>query len=132
MSRGEKSVFIGSAVNCDQEGKLHTGGSIWYSPEDPRNLSLKVLENEPQTSQRAELASTLIVLQRAARDQPLVIFSSKKIASAEMIHKLQAREDTGWIGIPDKDLLQSLAFELRVRTAHEALGVLINQGPSQP
>ncbi|KAJ7715666.1 hypothetical protein B0H16DRAFT_1477186 [Mycena metata] len=76
-------------------------------------MALRVTENSPQTSQRAEIASTLIVVQQTARDQALIIYNSKGIIGAEMIQRLQAREDRGWIGVADRDLLQVLAVELK-------------------
>ncbi|KAJ7719681.1 hypothetical protein B0H16DRAFT_1474822 [Mycena metata] len=52
-------------------------------------MALRVTENSPQTSQRAEIASTLIVVQQTARDQALIIYNSKGIIGAEMIQRLQ-------------------------------------------
>ncbi|KAJ7720257.1 hypothetical protein B0H16DRAFT_1474492 [Mycena metata] len=80
-------------------------------------MALRVTENSPKTSQRAEIASTLIVVQQTARNQVLIIYNSKGIIGAEMIQRLQAREDRGWIGAADRDLLQVLAAELKSRSA---------------
>ncbi|KAJ7769381.1 hypothetical protein B0H16DRAFT_1239275, partial [Mycena metata] len=54
-SQFQKIVFVGSMTSRDTEGKQVAGGGIWYGPEHIGNMALRVTENSPQTSQRAEI-----------------------------------------------------------------------------
>ncbi|KAJ7757900.1 hypothetical protein B0H16DRAFT_1314178, partial [Mycena metata] len=108
---------IRGVAGRDTQGRQIAGGGIWYGTGNAKNMAFKLPENQPQSSKSAEITAALLVTQQTDRDQPLVLHSSSGTVYSEMTRQLQSKEDKGWIGVPERDLLRVLAAELKARTA---------------
>jgi hypothetical protein len=54
------SIFVGSAVGRNNNGLTISGGGLWYGVDDPRNISFRTQEDEPQNVQTAEIIATVL------------------------------------------------------------------------
>ncbi|KAJ7019063.1 hypothetical protein C8F04DRAFT_976179 [Mycena alexandri] len=93
----DQTVFIGTATARDGEGKVIAGGSIWYGPDNEKNVVLRVPEDQMQTARTADICSTLLAVQKAPRNQTLKIVNSKNTARIAMTRDLEKLEDRGWV-----------------------------------
>ncbi|PBK69093.1 ribonuclease H-like protein [Armillaria solidipes] len=101
----------GSAIDNGSEN-ARAGSGVWYSDNGPRNIALRVKGAE-QTNNTGEVRA---VLQRAIDANPYIPIHTKADSTYTIdglcIH-LRKWEDNGWIGIPNRRLLQATAAKLR-------------------
>ncbi|KAF7790926.1 hypothetical protein EIP86_001884 [Pleurotus ostreatoroseus] len=93
------------------------GSGVWYGPEDPRNVSLRLPAALRQTSQAAEICAVLIAVITTPPFAPLHIISDSLYVVDGLTLFLPDWEATGWIDIPNASLLQTVTSRLRKRTA---------------
>ncbi|KAJ7430581.1 hypothetical protein B0H11DRAFT_1763782, partial [Mycena galericulata] len=90
---------------------------IWFSPDDPRNTSIKIPAPMSQTRANAEITATLHCIQNTPPDIPLRITMKGSTVANAINKNLEKWENRGWIGVPDKAPIRSLAGSLRNRRA---------------
>ena len=100
-------------VNDDQE---RVGGGIWYGPNHPRNLSLRI-----EASTNTKIAGVLTATLWTIRDEPpfndLLIKTSSKTLIDGLLKNMPRWEATGFIGIEHKNLYRAIVASLRSRGA---------------
>ncbi|KAJ7711322.1 hypothetical protein B0H16DRAFT_1817076, partial [Mycena metata] len=124
-----QTIFIGCATTQNGDGENMAGASLWYGPENEKNMVLRVPVDQLQTSRSADICATLLAIQRAPRDQALKIVSSKNSSRIAMTRNLGTLEDKGWVGVANRDSLKALAAELRSRTAAT---IFVDVSPESP
>ncbi|KAJ7078702.1 hypothetical protein B0H15DRAFT_788723 [Mycena belliarum] len=80
-------------------------------------MSLRLPDNQPQTSACAEASSALVALQQAPLEQEIELTFAKKAVRDTLLSRLTLLEDSGWIGVEGRTPLRALAGELRKRSA---------------
>jgi ribonuclease HI/exonuclease III len=120
--RQEKKTTIytdGSCINNGEEN-AQAGSGIWYGPNDPRNIALRV-PGPTQTNQTAELYAILQGVKNTAKQDPLEIISDSKYCIDGLTKHTQKWEDRGWIEISNKELFKTTVAWLRQRTSETTL-----------
>lgn len=104
-------INLGNIIEEDR-----SGSGIWYGPDNPRNLSLRI-PGESHSSLAAKLIAILQVLKRTAPFAPLHINSDSKYIIDGLTKNLPTWEQRGWIGIDNRDLFKAVISHLRQRGA---------------
>ncbi|KAJ7478462.1 hypothetical protein FB451DRAFT_1172791 [Mycena latifolia] len=110
-------LFLGGSTRRDEDRKMTAGGGIWYGNNHEANASLRLDEQQPQSTLSAEAVTAVVGLRQAPQDWPVELFSLKKALQVVMTDCLQTMEDRGWIGISDRAALRALAAQLKSRDA---------------
>jgi ribonuclease HI/exonuclease III len=104
--------------SCKDNGyeNARAGSGIWYGYDNPRNKALRLPGSE-QSNQRGELYAILQVIKETPAQSPLLIKTDSKYVIKGLTRNLNKWEDTGWIGIANKDLFKVTAAWLRQRSS---------------
>jgi hypothetical protein len=107
--------IAGSCLNdgCDD---AQAGSGVWFGPEDPRNIALKI-SGPNQSKQVGQLAAVLHAVQVTPPFAPLHIISSSRYIIDCFTKKLTSWEECGWIKIPNKEIIKPIVSHLRARGA---------------
>jgi len=102
---------LGNAADEDK-----SGSGIWYGPDNPENLSLRV-PGENHSNQAAKLIAILQVLKKTAPFAPLHINLDSKYIIDGLTKNLPSWEQCGWIGIDNQELFRAVISHLHKRGA---------------
>ena len=103
---------------CLNNGKINAqcGSGIWFAPNDPRNMAIRVPGND-QSNQVGELVAVIAAVQNLPIYAPLEIHSDSKYVIDGLTTHLSHWENIGWINVQNATLFQKAAYLLRRRTA---------------
>jgi ribonuclease HI len=103
---------------CLEDGydNAQAGGGVWFGPNDPRNVALKI-PGSIQSKQVGQLTAVLHAVKSTPPFAPLHIISNSKYIINCFTKKFSGWEEHGWIGIPNKDIIKSIISHLRARGA---------------
>ncbi|PPQ86386.1 hypothetical protein CVT26_004754, partial [Gymnopilus dilepis] len=119
QNRAETVVIYG--IQGDKSIEDAPGyGSIWFSHDSPRNTRYRCSKTSPQL-QDIEAEGILRLLREAPKNVDLHILLRSENLIRTLTKNLPKLEERGWIGIPNRQVLQSVVRELRKRTGYTAL-----------
>jgi hypothetical protein len=100
---GEQSVTVTMSGNTVNSGHVEAKGgiSLFYGPEDPRNESGRISEDNEQSKTNAEIAAVLRAAQKTALDLPLRIESSRQYSNTPTAKTI-------WKSIRNKDITRHI------------------------
>ena len=112
----EVTVYTDGA--CLNNGKTNArcGSSVWFGPNDPRNMAIRVPGDE-QSNQIGELAAVIAAVNATPTYQPLKIISDSKYVINGLTTHLESWENDGWIGVKNAPFFKKAAHLLKRRTA---------------
>ncbi|KAJ7698529.1 hypothetical protein B0H16DRAFT_1349472 [Mycena metata] len=96
---------------------------IWAGDDHPLNTELKIPAAVALSRQNAEAITALVAKQKTALDTELRLESPRTATAVAMTKNLNGWEDRGRIGVPNRNVLKSLASELHRRTATTVFAV---------
>jgi ribonuclease HI len=109
-------VFTNRACYNNRKLNARSGSGIWYSPNDERNLAIRVSGNA-QSNQTGEIMAVIAAANATPPFQPLEISTDSKYVINSLTTHLDQWESQGWIGIKNAPLFKKVAHLLRIRTA---------------
>ncbi|KAG6876024.1 hypothetical protein C0993_006191 [Termitomyces sp. T159_Od127] len=115
-----KAYTDGSCMNNGFED-AKAGAGVWYSENDPRNVTAKVPAHLNQTNNAGEALAILIAAKDTNAEDHLEILSDSKITLDSLTKSLEKWEDIGWIGVENREILQATASHLRARKGQTIL-----------
>jgi len=108
-------AYTDGTCHNNEKANAQCDSGIWFGPNDPRNKSTKVPEND-QSNQIGELVAVIEAVQTLPTFSPLEIHTDSKYAIYELTTHLPHWEDIGWITVQNAALFQKAAFLLRHRS----------------
>ena len=112
----EIKVYTDGACMDNGKANARCRAGVWFGPEDPRNLAIRIPGNQ-QSNQVGEVAAILAAIKKAQHFSPLEIITDSRYAKEGLTMNLQHWEDQGWIGLKNARLFQKVAYLLRCRSA---------------
>lgn len=111
------SGFCGHAGQDDSRA----GGGNWYGVDDARNSAFRV-SGDRRSKGSGEVAAILFAVKSVSHFAPLSIISTSQTIIDALTTGLDKIEESGHIGLADKDLFKATAAALRERGATTKLG----------
>ncbi|KAF9014756.1 ribonuclease H-like protein [Hymenopellis radicata] len=110
-------VVVYTDGSCARNGSqdASAGSGIWHSPSDIRNIALRVPEALAQTSPVAELYAVQYNLALSPSRSLLCNFTDSRLAINALTVYFPQWEDRAWLGVKNRELMQSLVATLRKR-----------------
>ncbi|KNZ74100.1 Ribonuclease H, partial [Termitomyces sp. J132] len=102
----------GSCIR-NEGGETMVGAGIWLRQNDPKNRVIHLPNYIEQTNNMDETVVILAAVQNTLHNQALLIKSDSQVTIDSLTKHLQKREDDGWIGTVNKNILRPLAAILR-------------------
>jgi ribonuclease HI/exonuclease III len=109
-------IYTDGSCTGNGESTARSGAGVWHAAGSRRNRAIRVPGDE-QSNQIGEIVAAIVALQGTPPEVPVTIRTDSLYVMDGMTKHLDAWEDKGWIGITNKAHLQSLAYQLRKRTA---------------
>lgn len=109
------TIYTDGLCIKNEEGQAVAGAGVWFGPEDPRNTTTRLPEHIPQTNNAGEAVAVLIATQTAPQAQAILIKSDSQITIDSLTTYLREREDGGWIGMANREILKSIVATVRKR-----------------
>lgn len=103
--------------SCKKNGCTDTkaGAGVWYRESDPWNIASALPKEVSQFNNSGEIIAILLAVNNAHTKDALKIHSNSQITIDALTKSLERMEDSGWIEIENKTLLQVMASKLRAR-----------------
>ncbi len=92
---------------------MRSGSGIWYSPNNERNLAIRV-PGDAQLNQTSEIMAVITTVNATFLFQPLEISTDSKYVINGLTTHLDQWENQGWIGIKNAPLFKKVAHLLRI------------------
>jgi ribonuclease HI len=112
----EATIYISEACTQDGCDNAQAGIGVWFGPDNPNNISIKV-PGQNQSKRVSNLVAVLHAVQKAPPFAPLHILSSSKYVIEGLTQKLKQWEEHGWINVPNQEFIKPLISNLRARGA---------------
>jgi ribonuclease HI/exonuclease III len=118
----EEEVVAYTDGSCLSNGSddARAGSGIWFGPDDPRNVALRV-PGRKQSNQIGELLAILRAVQAVPENQPLRICSDSKFAIDGLTRHAKDWEGRNWLGVAHGPLFKCTTAWVRARTARTVL-----------
>jgi ribonuclease HI/exonuclease III len=116
----EQTVYTDGSCTGNGTDEAIAGSGVWYSPNDPRNMAIRV-PGKKQSNQVGELFAILNAIKNAPGNQPLRIKSDSKFAIEGLTTYARDWELKDWIGVQHGPLFKCTTAWLRARTATTVL-----------
>lgn len=113
----QDTMIVYTDGSCTDNGsqQARAGAGVWYSENDVRNKAIRLPPEIEQSNNTGELIAILIAAQSSQNEDNLCIRTDSQYA-IDSIHKYGHRlEQTGWIDIANKEIIQAIRGQLRLR-----------------
>ncbi|KAF7311280.1 Reverse transcriptase domain-containing protein [Mycena kentingensis (nom. inval.)] len=111
------TVHLAAVVRTPLKKAKRAGYTAYFGADDGRNKAGRLPAHWKQDRPTAEAAAALLALREVAGDMELTLVVEDGASLTAMNSKLENWERDGWVGVQNKQVLRSLAAELRKRTA---------------
>ncbi|KNZ81408.1 Ribonuclease H1 [Termitomyces sp. J132] len=110
-------VIVYTDESCQKNGSVEAvaRAGAWFGPGDHRNLALRLPHTIEQSNNAGETYAVFAVKQNIPQDASLHIVSDLQLVIDSLTKNLKEREDNGWIGSANKELMKCLVANLRKR-----------------
>ena len=112
------TVFTDGSSLQTNEFERAAGCGIWYSPDNPQNMSLRVPSRFPQTNNTAELLAILHAVNLAPPLSRLNILTDSQYSLRALTAHLEKAENDGFLNVANSDIIRPLVSRLRLRPTY--------------
>jgi ribonuclease HI/exonuclease III len=111
------SIILATDGACDNNGMANAkaGAGVFYDNDDPRNISVRVPKEFPQTNQTGEILAAERALAEADPDANMKMELDSRYVINALTKNLQSNENAGYVGVENKNLLMALVARARQR-----------------
>ncbi|KAK0431227.1 hypothetical protein EV421DRAFT_1720716, partial [Armillaria borealis] len=107
----EDIAYTDGSAESSGTTAVRAGAGVWYAKDNERNLAIQ-LKGLKQTNNAGESQAVLERIINADKRALLLTLSDSKYVIGGLCIHLRAWEDRGWIGIPNKEVLQAIVARM--------------------
>ncbi|KNZ79165.1 Ribonuclease H1 [Termitomyces sp. J132] len=101
-------VYTDGSCQKNRSVEAVAGAGAWFRPGDHRNLALRLPPTIEHSNNAEEAYAVLAAIQKVPWDASLHIISDSQLVIDSLTKNLKEREDNGWIGSTNKELMKCL------------------------
>lgn len=110
------TIYTDGSCIRNERGGAAAGAGVWFGHGDARNRAIKLPYYITQTNNTGETIAILEAARSVPKTQSIIIKSDSQLVIDSLTTLLAKREDEGWIGAANKDILRPLIAVLCEQT----------------
>lgn len=109
------TVYTDGSCKRDKDGHAAAGAGVWFEENDVRNRAIRLPQTIPQMNNADKAVEILEAVKATPENKNVLIKSDSQVTIDNLTKLLRKREDEGWIGSLNRDIMTAIVARMRAQ-----------------